>query len=428
MISRLFRGTVALGVIFLLFPSLLRADEVLDWRAIVDRAVGLASPPLLGGAAGLPRATVSAAIFDAVNGIEGRFNPIHVAAAGPTGASRRAAAVQAAYTALAGLFPEQAAALTQDLEASLAVIAADSAESSESIERGRAWGAQVANEILSWRSTSGFDPSPSTYQGSNAPGKWRPTPPGFINGAAPSLAHTVPFVIPTPSSFRPPGPPPLTSAEYAADFNEEKAIGELTSTVRTPEQTQIAIFWSGNAFAFWNLAAANAAVRRQTTLSENARLFALLNVAMADAAISCWDAKYLYELWRPITAIRLASTDGNPDTAEQADWTPLIVTPPYSDYSSGHATVSGSAQAVLTTYFGNQLWVNGSSETLPGMVRVWRNFSAAADEANVARIYEGIHFRTAVRDGRVAGNAIGAFVMANAALPVSGAFAAQSVK
>ena len=147
-------------------------------------------------------------------------------------------------------------------------------------------------------------------------------------------------------------------------------------------------------------------------------MFALLNVAMADAAISCWEAKYLYELWRPITAIRLASTDGNPDTVEQADWTPLIVTPPYPEYSSGHATVSGAAQAVLTAYFGNLLWVVGTSEALPGIVRAWPNFSAAADEANVARIYEGIHFRTAVRDGRTAGNAIGAFVMADAALPV----------
>src|SRR5258706_4784492 len=180
MTRTLLRRSKAFAVVFgfgFLFPSLVRADEVLDWRTIIDRTVALANPPLLGGAAGRPRAIVYAAMFDAVNGIEGQFNPIHVEAAGPMDASRRAGVVQAAYTALVGMFPDQAAALTQDLQASLAAIAADPTESSASIDRGRAWGTQVANEILAWRSTDRFDPSPSTYQGSNATGKWRPTPP-----------------------------------------------------------------------------------------------------------------------------------------------------------------------------------------------------------------------------------------------------------
>jgi hypothetical protein len=142
---------------------------------------------------------------------------------------------------------------------------------------------------------------------------------------------------------------------------------------------------------------------------------------MADGAISCWEAKYFYEYWRPITAIRLASTDGNPDTAEQADWTPLIVTPAYPEYSSGHATVSGAGQAVLTILFGNSLPVEGWSEALgEAYVRSWPNFSAAADEANLARIWGGMHFRTAVVDARAAGNAIGAYVVAHAAEPVHG--------
>ena len=142
---------------------------------------------------------------------------------------------------------------------------------------------------------------------------------------------------------------------------------------------------------------------------------------MADGAISCWEAKYFYELWRPITAIRLASTDGNPDTEEQADWTPLIVTPPYPEYSSGHACVSGAGEAVLTIYFGNNLPVNGWSEALgEAYVRTWPNFASAADEANLARIWAGIHWRTAVVDARAAGNAIGAYVMGNAAQPVHG--------
>jgi len=294
---------------------------------------------------------------------------------------------------------------------------------------GLAWGQHVAEEILAWRSTDGFDPSPSTYTGSTLVGKWRPTPPAFANGLFPSLPHTLPWVIPSPSSFRPPGPPALTSAKYTADYIEEKAVGETNSTVRTPDQTVAARFWAGTALTFWNRAAASAAVRRHTTLSETARLFALLNVAMADGAISCWDAKYFYEYWRPITAIRLASTDGNPDTAEQADWTPLIVTPPYPEYSSGHATVTGAGQAVLTIYFGNNLPVNGWSEALgEAYVRSWLNFSAAADEANLARIWAGIHFRTAVVDARAAGNAIGAYVIAHAAEPVQGKHGEQDGK
>jgi hypothetical protein len=420
MTSILFRQTIALAVVFgfgVLFPSLVRSDEVLDWNAVLRRAV-LAAP----GAPGFRvAAIVQASVFDALNGIDRRFTPIHVHDEAPRGASRRAAAVQAAYTALVALFPEQSDALAQDLEASLAGIAADTAvENSESIARGRRWGEQVADEILAWRSTDGFNP-PETYVVKPPPYYWQPTPPANLPGMFLSLAHTLPWVIPTPSSFRPPGPPPLTSAKYAADFNEEKAIGELNSTVRTADQTLAARFWAGTALTFWNRAAASAALQRHTTLSENARLFALLNVAMADAAISCWDSKYFYEQWRPITAIRLASTDGNPDTVEQADWTPLIVTPPYPDYSSGHATVSGAGQAVLTIYFGNSLPVEGWSEALgEAYVRNWPNFSSAADEANLARIWAGIHWRHAVVDGRAAGNAVGAYIMANAAQPVHG--------
>jgi hypothetical protein len=411
-----------LAIVFgfgILFPCVVRADEVLDWNAVVQRAVFLSRLP--GAAQPRLEAIVHASIFDAVNGIDRKFTPIHVTAEAPRGASRRAAAVYAAYTALVALFPAQSDAFAQDLEASLSGIAADAAlEHSESIALGRQWGEQVANEILAWRSTDGFNTPPPPFLGSNEVGKWRPTPPGFLPGLFPQLAHTLPWVIPSPSSFRPGGPPPLTSAQYTADFNEEKAIGEIGSTVRTPDQTEAARFWYGTANTFWNRTAATAARQRHTNLSENARLFALLNVAMADAVTSCWDAKYFYELWRPITAIRLASTDGNPDTAEQADWTPLLVTPPYPEYSSGHATVTGACHAVLAIYFGDNMPVEGTSEGLPGVVRSWPNFTATADEANEARIWAGIHFRTAVRDARLAGDAIGAFVMANAAQPVHG--------
>jgi hypothetical protein len=366
-------------------------------------------------------------MFDAYNGVERRFTPIHVAIEAPRGASRRAAVVYAAYTALSGLFPAQSFAA--DLDASLADIASDSAiENSTSIARGAAWGRQVAEDILAWRSTDGIDTSPSTFTGSLDVGKWRPTPrpapgggelPG-LNGLVPSLATTTPFAIPSPSSFRSAlGPPALTSAQYAADFNEVKRLGEATSATRTADQTESARFWAGTALTFWNRAAAAAADERRNTLSENARLFALLNVAIADALISCWDAKYHFQLWRPITAIRLANTDGNDATDVQATWTPLIVTPPYPEYDSGHQSVSGSAQAILTAAFGS-MPVQGTSESLPGVVRSWPSFAAVADDAFLARIWSGIHFRTAMRDTRTRAEHIAAYVLEHTAVRQNG--------
>jgi hypothetical protein len=228
------------------------------------------------------------------------------------------------------------------------------------------------------------------------------------------------WALNSPSQFRPSGPPALTSDQYAADVNEVKEIGSIGSPTRTADQTQVAVFWNGNTPAYWNRVATTVAVERHTTLSENARLLALLNVAMADAVISCWDAKYTYVFWRPITAIRLASTDGNPATTEDPAWTPLLVTPNFPEYPSGHATVSPAAAVVLGTYFGNDAEFALTSETLPGVVRTYASFTQAADEAFDARIYGGIHFRSACRDGQALGTEVGSFVMANVAQSAHG--------
>jgi hypothetical protein len=179
-------------------------------------------------------------------------------------------------------------------------------------------------------------------------------------------------------------------------------------------------FWAGTAAAFWNRAAAAASRERHLTLSDNARLFALLNVAITDAVISCWDAKHFFEFWRPITAIRLADTDGNPDTLAQPTWTPLLVTPNYPEYDSGQQSNSGTAAYVLTAYFGSEMPVEGFSEGLPGVTRSFANFTAAADEASIARIWAGIHFGTAMQDTRARANRIAAYVLAHAAQRLNG--------
>ena len=395
------------------------ADVVTEWNQNAQQALLTAKTSPIASSRVL--AIMHVSVFDAVNGIERRYTPVHADFDAPPGASRRAAAVQAAYAALVKLFPSQQATLDAEREASLASIASDeAAEDSQSIARGVEWGQQVADDILLWRSTDGLTPAPPPFLGGLGVGQWRPTPPGFLPGAGPQFAYMTTWALNSPSQFRPSGPPALTSDQYAADFNEVKEIGSINSSTRTADQTEIAVFWNGNTPVSWNRVATAVAEERHTTLSENARLLAMLNVAMADAVISCWDAKYTYAFWRPITAIRLASTDGNPATIEDAGWTPLLVTPNFPEYPSGHATVSPAAVVVLGTYFGNDAEFTLMSETLPGVVRSYTSFTQAADEAFDARIYGGIHFRSACRDGRALGAQVGSFVVANVAQSARG--------
>jgi hypothetical protein len=406
-------------------PSPIYADEVLDWNRVACRVVTTApatSPPL----AARILAMTHAAVFDAHNGIERRFTPIHVGldeAAPQPGASKRAAVVQAAFAVLVAEYPAQADALLADRGASLAGIAAEAAENGQAIQRGLEWGQYVAERIRAWRAGDGVFPL-MTDPGSLEVGAWRPTPPGFAPGFGITLGQAVPFAVPTASTFRPAGPPALSSLEYALDLQEVQRVGEAVTTERTADQTEAARFWAGTAPTFWNRAAVDAAERRRTTLSQNARLFALMNMAIADTNITIFEAKYYFRLWRPITAITLADTDGNPLTAAQLDWAPFLANPPYPEYPSGHQSISGAAATVLTAYFGD-MPTSGTSEGLPGVTRSWSSFEAAADEASMARIWSGIHFRTAMRDTRTCAREVAAYVLDHAAQPLMGAHAGQ---
>ncbi|HEU4390655.1 MAG TPA: vanadium-dependent haloperoxidase [Blastocatellia bacterium] len=415
------RSLVPLGVLvlFLGTPHVAAADVVTDWNQIMLTAIRSAptSPAIT------PRITaiVHAAVFDAVNGIERRYTPYHVDFDAPHGASRRAAAIQAAYATLVKLFPTQKATLDARRLASLTSITDDGEfEDSQSIARGIEWGQAVADDILAWRGGDGFNVVLPPYTGGTAAGQWRPTPPAFAPANFPQISTMMPFAMTSPSQFRAAGPPVLTSEQYAADFNESKSVGPLTGSTRTDEQTLIARFWAFNAAIIWNEAAISVAAERHTTLSENARLFLLLNLAMADGTIASWDAKFTYVFWRPVTAIRLAATDGNDATVPDAAWTPLLATPAHPDYTSNHSTVSGAATAVLASYFGDETPITLASDTTPGVLRSYTSFSAASDEVNDARVLAGIHFRSACRDGQAAGRAIGEYVMMNLARPVHG--------
>ena len=243
----------------------------------------------------------------------------------------------------------------------------------------------------------------------------------------------MPWAIDSPSQFRPAGPPALTSAQYAKDFNETKTMGSQTSAARTADQTIYSLFWnSGSATYLWNntaLSLIDAPDGRRddddrdrdhhgdgdrdhrSQLLENARLLASLDVAMADAAIGCWDAKYTYTFWRPITAIRETADDGNAATTPDPTWTPLFATPAFPEYTSGHSCVSGAAAAVLTNEFGNRVRFDMTSDQMIGVVRSFRRLSDALEEVKNARIFAGIHFRTACEDGTTLGAAVAQFVL-----------------
>lgn len=380
------------------------ANEVTDWNQIMFQAALAAAPPTNPLVSTRISAIVEASVFDAVNGIARRYDPIHVAPAAPKGASRRAAAVQAAYATLSFFYPAQQAMLDDRRTASLAAIHTGH----KAKEKGIAWGQTVADAMLAWRSTDGLTPPPPPFLGGTNPGQWRPTMPAFLPGAAPQFATMVPWSIESPSQFRPAGPPALGSARYASDFAETQLMGSLTSAARTADQTLFSQFWaSSTASYYWNQIAISLDSHHHSVLKK-ARLLALLNVAMADAAIACWDAKYTYVFWRPVTAIGLLDPT----------WTPLLITPNHPEYPSGHSTFSGAAAGVLRDRFGEHTAFSVTSDVMLGVVRSFANFSSALDEIKNARIYAGIHFRSACDDGDATGDAVAEYVVAHTALPV----------
>jgi PAP2 superfamily len=385
------------------FASVAESDVVTDWNTAALSAIRTNSTPPPQASRAL--AILHTSIYDAVNGVLRTHEPYFVEEKGPANASEEAAASAAAHKALTTLFPANAATFDKLHQAILAGI-----RDSASKRRGVEWGASVAEKILRWRSDDGSNDTVPPPTGSG-PGAWQRTPPAYAPYLLPQWGLVTPFVMPTSSFFRPKGPPALNSATWAADYNEVKALGEENSKRRTAEQTEIAHFWADGAGTVtppghWNVIAADVAARNN--MRQKARLFALLNVAMADAAICAWDAKYTYNFWRPVTAIRAGETDGNPATAQDPTWTSLIITPPFPDYTSGHSTFSGAAAAVLSLFYGTpRVPFSTTSDGLPGVVRSFRGFQQAAREAALSRLYGGIHFRSANEDGLEAGLAIG---------------------
>jgi hypothetical protein len=420
-------GTTIRSAMLMLMVALLAAsplpvsaatpDSVLEWIGVMNTTViaGGSSPLVSSRVAAL----VSASVFDAVNGIDPRFRPLHVRPDAPHHASQRAAAIQAAYAILLDMYPAQTGTLTTQRNASLATLALT--ENANSIAAGVAWGQTVADAIWAWRLTDGNAPAPPAFVGvlgivgaSSAVGVWRPTPLLNASGAGPQYASMTPWVLTRPSQFRLPPPLALNSPEYAADLNELKVMGIFSGSTRTPDQSELALFWAGNTPLYWNRIAAQIAAERGLSLTENAHLFALLNVSMADAAIACWDGKYRYVFWRPITAIRagLTPADADPTWVPWLDFFPTG-TPAHPEYPSGHSTVSGSAAFVLAAAFGDNTAFSVTSDVRPGS-RSFSSFSNAVAEIADARVFGGIHFRTSCVRENTLGRAVANYVSRHA--------------
>jgi PAP2 superfamily len=410
------KSLICFSVLVAVASGVATADEVTDWNQVMLLAT-LTAPVTPAPVTNRVTAIVQAAVFDAVNGIDRHYTPIYVPAAAAPGTSKRAAAVQAAYATLVSLYPAQKAKFDQQRATSLAAIT----DTNDAVQQGLSWGQNVADQIWAWRSHDGFSDAPPPYLGGTQPGQWRPTPPAMAPGLVPQLATTTPWVIRSPSQFRPEGPPAMTSDQYTADFNEVSRMGRSTNSGRTADQTLFANFWQvGNPPDYWDPVVTSLAAQHHFSMSQTARLLALVNLAMADAQVGCWDAKYTYSFWRPITAIQLGDTDGNDATAPESAWTPLIVTPPFPEYPSAHSCVSGAAGRILSQAFGEETSFNIVSNAMPGVTRTFHSFSAALEEVKNARVFGGIHFRTACVDGTALGIAVGDYVMSHALLRLAG--------
>ena len=389
---------------------LLSANVVLEWNQLALDAIRQTNANLLLASRAL--AITQAAVYDSVNAIDGSFAPYFAHVHASRGASREAAAAEAGHDTLAALFPSQASTFDAALATDLVGIPPGRAR------QGTEVGHAVAQQILTWRSTDGSDKVVPYTPGTN-PGDWQPTPPLGLPALGPQWPDVTPFAMTDGAQFRPPPPPPLGSAEYAAAFNEVKSLGRVDSTTRTADQTQIALFWkdptaAAYAFGHWNEIAEQVSVERGLGLVADARLFALLNLATADAIISAWDAKYTDNFWRPVTAIQFPGDSAvNPAAASDPTWTPLIVTPNFPSYTSAHSTVSGAAAAVLTSVFGPNYHFTTGSDGLPGVTRSFGSFDAAAAEAGQSRIYGGIHYQFDNQNGLASGHALGQFVVGN---------------
>jgi hypothetical protein len=396
-------------------PAAARADAVTDWNAIMQATVS--APPTNPFFQARWGAIVQLAVFEAVNAIEGGYEPyLGGLIVAPPGASSDAAAIVAAHRTLVTLRPGSAAALDALRTASLAAIP-DGPGKVDGIEVGE----NAASAMLLLRAGDGWD-AVVPYAPGTRPGDWQPTPPASAPAAFTQWGQVMPFGLESGSQFRLPAPPKLRTGKYANDYNEVKLLGRIDSPFRSQDRTDVAQFYAAaTPVQVWNSAARQASIVQGKTLSQNARIFALLAMAIADGSIATFDTKYYYDFWRPVTAIQNGDLDGNKHTERDPDWLPLITTPPFPSYPSAHATLSGAARAVLEREFGHDGHIIIlSTPSLPDIVLAYTAFDEITDDIDDARVYGGIHFRFDQEAGAHQGRHVGRYILRNYLRSVDG--------
>jgi hypothetical protein len=408
------RGVLA-GLLFMgvlgLMPRSSMADVASDWNQTAESII-----VSKGAQGGVYYALVHIAIYDAVNAIDGKYSVFAVKPNSTVnGASQEAAAAAAAYRVLLGVWPDQQAVLDDAYAQSLAKIS-----DSTSRNLGIAVGEEVAAKWLALRANDGREADVPYVFGPPDPGVYQHTNPGPPSPITPWMAKMQPFALTSPSQFRAPGPPALTSQAYADDFALTKAVGSATSTQRTAEQTEIALFHTESPNTIWSRNFRDISAQKNLGITQNARFFAMMSVAVADGAIACWDSKYHFNFWRPITAIAAADTDGNPLTEADPTWTPLAATPPHPEYPAAHGCVSGAVAKAMTRFFGKSQVNVTFTSTVPDTVpHVYGDINVLIEEVKMARVYGGMHFLTSTKDGAQMGAQVGDWIVQNYFLPVN---------
>jgi hypothetical protein len=344
------------------------------------------------------------AMYDAVSAIDGRYEPFGSRPQVNGPASKEAAAIAAAHTVLRSFYPTQQAFLDQRYAESLAGIA-DGPEKTEGVQVGTS----AAAQFMAIRTGDGRN-APGAYTPGSGPGAWVPTPPANLPGAFPWMARMRPFAIQSASEFRAEGPPSLSSAQWAEEYNEVKRLGSIDSVFRTAEQTEAGLFYVEGAAGQSGRAFRRLALDRDLNTSDSARLFAMIYVSIADSLITTWDSKYHYAFWRPVTAIRAGETDGNSATEADPAWTPLAATPNFPEYVSAHSSVAAGFAEAISNFFGTKKVEITLDSTVTGTTRTFENTDDIIKDVADARIYAGFHFRSACVHGGVIGKKVGRYV------------------
>jgi hypothetical protein len=405
----------AAALVVLAAPATASADAVTQWNTFASDAIvtTAAQPPAVSA---LSYAIVQAAVYDAVNAIDGTRQPYLSRPRANPWDSKDAAVAAAAFTVLDGLFPLQHATLQARYDTFLAGVADVPGGAKRA---GIAVGVAAGNAMLAARTADGrFGAAP--FVPPPAIGIWRPTPPFNAPDPAPWVGNVTPFVVPSAEMLRTKGPNALASNQYAKDYNEVKEIGSIASTKRTDDQREAAIFWQGNG-AFWNGVTRGISASRGLDLVENARLFAMEDLAAADGFIGCYNDKYYWLFWRPITAIREGDFDGNPQTDGDPSWTPLfdpattqggtpLSTPPFPDHPSAHSCASSAIVHTLQSFFHTDKIGFSAFSIRTGKSRSFERLSYALDEVVDARVWGGIHFRTADEQGAKLGKEVARYL------------------